>query len=176
MNSHDAFTHIHQGCFAGTGAIVRLPQCQWSKPAGYEKISQYITTTKHGKAIAVCIFLGTYCMHMHVQMHMYMYMYLYMYMYIYNGLEQYTYKMTSKSHRVQWLNFAYDIPPWLLTVWIWKYLPRCTSMYCLMLIIFDLNPTHKLYQRTAYFSTCLANWNYELFKLKINNKQQKYAF
>ena len=33
---HNEFTwsiyHIHQGCFAGTGAIVRLPQCQWSKP------------------------------------------------------------------------------------------------------------------------------------------------
>ena len=28
MNSHEVFIHIHQGCFAGTGAIVRLPQCQ----------------------------------------------------------------------------------------------------------------------------------------------------
>ena len=46
MNSHELFIHIHQGCFAGTGAIVRLPQCQWSKPDGYGKISQYITTTK----------------------------------------------------------------------------------------------------------------------------------
>ena len=27
MNSHEVFFHIHQGCFAGTGAIVRLPQC-----------------------------------------------------------------------------------------------------------------------------------------------------
>ena len=35
MNSHDVFIHIHQGCFAGTGAIVRLPQCQWSKSDGY---------------------------------------------------------------------------------------------------------------------------------------------
>ena len=26
MNSHEVFIHIHQGCFAGTGAIVRLPQ------------------------------------------------------------------------------------------------------------------------------------------------------
>ena len=46
MNSHEVFIHIHQGCFAGTGAIVRLPQCQWSKPDGYAKISQCITTTK----------------------------------------------------------------------------------------------------------------------------------
>ena len=46
MNSHEVFIHIHQGCFAGTGAIVRLPQCQWSKPDGYGKISQCITTAK----------------------------------------------------------------------------------------------------------------------------------
>ena len=61
MNSHEVFIHIHQGCFAGTGAIVRLPQCQWSKPGGYGKISQCITTTKHSKAVTVCIFLGIYC-------------------------------------------------------------------------------------------------------------------
>ena len=62
MNSHEVFIHIHQGCFAGTGAIVRLPQCQWSKPDGYGKISQCITTTKHSKAKTVCIFHGIYCM------------------------------------------------------------------------------------------------------------------
>ena len=28
MNSHEVFIHVHQGCFAGTEAIVRLPQCQ----------------------------------------------------------------------------------------------------------------------------------------------------
>ena len=61
MNSHEVFIHIHQGCFAGTGAIVRLPQCQWSKPDGYGKISRGITTTKHSKAKTVCIFLGIYC-------------------------------------------------------------------------------------------------------------------
>ena len=63
MNSHEVFIHIHQGCFAGTGAIVRLPQCQWSKPDGYGKISKCITTTKHNKAKTVCIFLGIYCTH-----------------------------------------------------------------------------------------------------------------
>ena len=62
MNSHEVFIHIHQGCFAGTGAIVRLPQCQWSKPDGYGKISQCITTTTHSKAKTLCIFLGIYCM------------------------------------------------------------------------------------------------------------------
>ena len=61
MNSHEVFIHIHQGCFAGTGAIVRLPQYQWSKPDGYGKISQCINTTKHSKAKTVCIFLGIYC-------------------------------------------------------------------------------------------------------------------
>ena len=61
MNSHEVFIHIHQGCFAGTGALVRLPQCQWSKPDGYGKISQCMTTTKHSKAKTVCIFLGIYC-------------------------------------------------------------------------------------------------------------------
>ena len=65
MNSREVFIHIHQGCFAGTGAIVRLPQCQWSKPDGYGKISQCITTTKHSKAKTVCIFLGIYCIDPH---------------------------------------------------------------------------------------------------------------
>ena len=61
MNSHEVFIHFHQDCFAGTGAIVRLPQCQWNKPDGYGKISQCITTTKHSKEKTVCIFLGIYC-------------------------------------------------------------------------------------------------------------------
>ena len=54
MNSHEVFIHIHQGCFAGTWAIVRLPQCQLSKPDGYGKISQCITTTKHSKVWYGC--------------------------------------------------------------------------------------------------------------------------
>ena len=61
MNSHEVFIHIHQGCFAGTGEIVRLPQYQWSKPDGYGIINQCMTTTKHSKAKTVCIFLGIYC-------------------------------------------------------------------------------------------------------------------
>ena len=58
MNSHEVFIHVHQGCFAGTGTIVRLPQCQWSRPDGYGKISQCITTTKHSKAKPCAYFLG----------------------------------------------------------------------------------------------------------------------
>ena len=46
MNPHEVFIHIHQGCFAGT--------CQWSKPDGYGKISQCITTTKHSKVWYGC--------------------------------------------------------------------------------------------------------------------------
>ena len=61
MNSHEVFIHIYRSCFAGTAAIVRMPQCQWSKPGGYGKISQCITTTKHSKANTVCIFLEIYC-------------------------------------------------------------------------------------------------------------------
>ena len=66
MNSHDSQFHIHLGCFAGTGAIVRLPQCQWSKPDGYGKISQCITTTKHSEAKTVCIFLMIYCINTYI--------------------------------------------------------------------------------------------------------------
>ena len=29
------FTHILQGGFTGIGAIIRLPQCQWSYPEEY---------------------------------------------------------------------------------------------------------------------------------------------
>ena len=58
LNSHEVFIHIHQGCFAGTGAIVRLPQCQWSKPDGYGKISQCITTTKQSTTKPCAYFLG----------------------------------------------------------------------------------------------------------------------
>ena len=65
MNSHEVFIHIHQGCFADTRTIVRLPQCQWGKPDRYGKSSQCITTTKHSKAKTVCIFLGIYCTIVH---------------------------------------------------------------------------------------------------------------
>ena len=60
MNSHEVFIYIHQDCFAGTGAIVRSPQCQWSKPDGYGEISQCITTTKHSRAKKPCAYLFRY--------------------------------------------------------------------------------------------------------------------
>ena len=31
----DLFAHILQGCFTGIGAIIWLPQCQWSNPEWY---------------------------------------------------------------------------------------------------------------------------------------------
>ena len=58
MNSHEVFIHIHQGCFAGTGAIVRLPQCQWSKPDGYGKIGQRITQQSTAKQKPCAYLLG----------------------------------------------------------------------------------------------------------------------
>ena len=58
MNSHEVFIHIHQGCFAGTGAIVRLPQCQWSKPDGYGKISQCKPQQSTAKQKPCVYFLG----------------------------------------------------------------------------------------------------------------------
>ena len=33
-------THIHQGCFIGAGAVVWLPQCQWSNPESMAKIDR----------------------------------------------------------------------------------------------------------------------------------------
>ena len=47
------FNHILQGCFTWTGAIIWLPQCQWSSPEEYGQIHHIdlqwihgITTTK----------------------------------------------------------------------------------------------------------------------------------
>ena len=34
-----SFTHILQGYFTGTGAIIWLPQCQWSNPEEYGYIN-----------------------------------------------------------------------------------------------------------------------------------------
>ena len=58
------FTHIHQGRSAGTGTIVRLSQCQRSKPDEHGKISQCTTTTKHSKAKTARTPPGTYCTHL----------------------------------------------------------------------------------------------------------------
>ena len=43
---------------SGAGLVVSVPIR--SKPDGYGKISQCITTAKHSKAKTVCIFLGVY--------------------------------------------------------------------------------------------------------------------
>ena len=70
MNSHEVFIYIHRGCFAGTGAIVRLPRCQWSRPDGYGKISQCITAAGHGGAGAVYMFLGICCIFVSIYIYM----------------------------------------------------------------------------------------------------------
>ena len=67
----DTFTHILQGYFTGTGAIIGLPLCLWSNPEGYDcpnahevtlkdmdKFYIYQTTIKHKP---MCIICGMYC-------------------------------------------------------------------------------------------------------------------
>ena len=138
MNSHEVFIHIHQGCFAGTGAIVRLPQCQWSKPDGFGKISQCITTTKHSKAKTVCIFLGIYCMcswlHVHGQ--------------VWADCTYFTATKLIKSHAslctpVYVMHGLSD--SWMIIIWSkWK---KCDLMYWMIILIFAC-------QLTLYYGQC----------------------
>ena len=59
-------THILQDCFSGTGAILRLPRYQLSKPEEYRLIrhtnplNDALTTTKQ-RTTDVCILYGMYC-------------------------------------------------------------------------------------------------------------------
>ena len=48
MDLDVAFTHIIQGCFTGTGAIIWLPQCLWGNPEwyGYNKHTPNHNTTQ----------------------------------------------------------------------------------------------------------------------------------
>ena len=104
VNSHEVFIHIHQGCFASTGAIVRLPQCQWSKPDGYGNISQCITTTKHSNTKTVCIFQGIYCTCLCIVI-----LILHIYIYIeHNG--------------VKWDNLYYTLDSWSFRGVIWDHI------------------------------------------------------
>ena len=43
-----------QDCFIGTGAIIWLPQCQWSNPEGHPAI-------RHNKTQVVCVITVNYC-------------------------------------------------------------------------------------------------------------------
>ena len=113
MNSYEVFIHINQGCFAGTGAIVRLPQCQWSKPDGYGKISQCITTTKHSKAKTVCIFLGIYCTYLFLLFENY---YLKLLPHSHNGLAQ-----LHVSNFLEWRSS--------MSFKEWNYYMRCIPWY-----------------------------------------------
>ena len=47
LHSCDALTHILQGSFTGTGAILWLPQCQWGNPEGYGKTDHHYSKTNH---------------------------------------------------------------------------------------------------------------------------------
>ena len=67
MNSHEVFILIHQGCVAGTGAVVRLPQCRSPAWWIWEDQSMY----NHGRAQRgrsrvrvswdiLCVYLGSF--------------------------------------------------------------------------------------------------------------------
>ena len=58
------FTHIRQGDFTGTGAIIRLPQCHWSNPEEYGQTSHINLQYNHSNVkqiIIVCIYCGINC-------------------------------------------------------------------------------------------------------------------
>ena len=140
MNLHEVFIHIHQGCFAGTGAIVRLPQCQWSKPDGYGKISQCITTTKHSKAKTVCIFLGIYCM-------------------------PFFSKLSSspphESYVLPWLSLSSVV----CTIWTdWgnvQYIPRICTRFCCALLCCGYAIFHNEFTWSIYpYSSGLLCWHW----------------
>ena len=44
---YNAFTHILQGCFMGTGAIIWLPQCLWRNPVEYGHLNIKITIARN---------------------------------------------------------------------------------------------------------------------------------
>ena len=56
-----SITHILQGCFTGTGAIIWLPQCQWNNPEYMGDSNQNQTATKHNNVWTLCRGLGKYC-------------------------------------------------------------------------------------------------------------------
>ena len=65
-DSSNQFTHILQCYITGTGAILRLPQCQWSNPEGYRQTGRCPTTTKYDKAQSDFVTwwrheMGTFC-------------------------------------------------------------------------------------------------------------------
>ena len=131
MNSHEAFIHMHQGSFAGTGAIVRLPQCQWSKPDGYGKISQSITTTKHSKAKTVCIFLGIYCS---------------------CGVVKYSINQTTHQQRVKicaWIQILQPCRRWL------RHYTSCFKTWIHVLPHLIANQRHIMYGATCIGDTTL---------------------
>ena len=53
----DCFIHILQVCFTGTGAIIRLPRCQWSNPEKYgrqEPIKNWSSNHKNTTELCAC--------------------------------------------------------------------------------------------------------------------------
>ena len=58
LSIHLMTYHIIQGSFTATGAIIRLPQCQWSNPEGYGLKS---TDIQPKQGTTMCIILRIYC-------------------------------------------------------------------------------------------------------------------
>ena len=55
------FTYILQDGFTGTGAITRLPQCQWCNPEGFGSTNHRIQLKTLIQNQTVCIFHGPHC-------------------------------------------------------------------------------------------------------------------
>ena len=62
---YSLFTHILQGCYTGTGAIVWLPQCQWRNYEEYGSMKLTSSNLQHNakqRELHMCMILGMYCM------------------------------------------------------------------------------------------------------------------
>ena len=113
MNSHEVIIYIHRGCFAGTGAIVRLPQCQWSRPDGYGKISQCITAAGHGGAGAVYMVLGICCIFVSIYIYMCVCVCVWIMVFEWYWLQCYiaiSWQMTTLSSAQSYCGTPYNLP------------------------------------------------------------------
>ena len=63
---HGLSTHILQGYFTGTGAIIWLPQCQWSNPEGYGYNRPVKTPVEHnnGRTVVILFWMNSNYCHM----------------------------------------------------------------------------------------------------------------
>ena len=57
-----SFSHILQGCFTGTGAIIWLPQCLWSNPEIYG-YNQYLPNHNKTQQSMNCVYISWDVLH-----------------------------------------------------------------------------------------------------------------